>query len=373
MKYASRLLALCIALTVLSSCTKEASLNIKSSGFDYNAVVSVYPTVNTSKAILSKSLKSVGQNFRIPLKKPGFGRLELSANGDTSFWIYLDDGAQEIEFDARDKFKYPVRKSSSKQGNEIIDYYKLESSMSKAMNDSLKVARTLLDNSTSETVIQAANNYNRWTELKDKQRYSIVKEFSRLHPDSYFTLMMIEEDPLIGKNSKNYLALINGLPAAVKDSEEGKKIASEVGRTSSLEVGATMAPISGTDPFGKEFDAKILKKVNLFICWVSYDNVCRKNNPVLVTLYEKYKDRDVEFVSISYDKYRKWWTTVIKDDKLTWPQYSDLLHAKSPNPGNLSNYRVPYMFTTDRSGVILSQDLGIDGIALDLETFLKKR
>ncbi|MFP5078719.1 TlpA family protein disulfide reductase [Pedobacter sp. JCM 36344] len=371
MKNASRLIICILIPLFLTSCDKESVLTIKATGFDYNAVVSVYPSTNSAKAILVKSLKSEPQIYKVRLKKSSYGRLELSSKGNLSFWIYLDEGAQEVEFDANNSSKYPVISSSSKQGMEIISYYKLEAHMLKALNDSMRVAKEMLNNSTPETVTQAANNYNRWTELKGEQHYNIVKEFAKGNPASLFTLMMIEEDGFLGKHGKGYLELINNLSNEVKDSKEGKNLIFEITKASSRELGAKMSDVSGTNPSGKPFDPKILKKVNLFICWLSYDNDCRVNNAKLVSLYEQYKNRDVEFIGISLDKHKKWWTTVIKDDKLIWPQYSDLLHAKSPNLGSLSTQRLPYMFLTDQSGIILSQDLGIDAIAMDLETYLK--
>jgi hypothetical protein len=371
MKCASPIVLVILLTLLFTSCGKEAQLTVKGIGMDYNAVVSLYPTANTSNPILVKSLKSEPQVYKVKLNKPGYGRLQLSADGDISFWIYLSDGPQDISFAAKDKFAYPVNSSSSKQGQEIINYYRLETTMLKVVTDSMRLAKEMLDNSNEETVIQAANNYNRWQDLKDKQNFMVIKEFARQNPASFFTLKMIEEDPYLGKNGKDYLKLLTNLGSEVKESEDAKKLIANISETSGREVGSKMAKVSGFNPSGKAYDPKILKKVNLFICWVSYDNQCRRNNVDLVALYDQFKNRDVEFIGISMDKHKKWWTTVIKDDKLAWPQYTDLLHAKSPNLGGLSPERMPYMFLTDKKGTILSQDLSVEGIALDLETHLK--
>ncbi|WP_412467047.1 thioredoxin-like domain-containing protein [Pedobacter sp. KLB.chiD] len=65
----------------------------------------------------------------------------------------------------------------------------------------------------------------------------------------------------------------------------------------------------------------ILKTVNLMICWVAYSGKNRKNNQILVHLYEKYKNRNVEFIGISFDRNKHSWESVIKADRLIWPQY----------------------------------------------------
>jgi len=370
MKSASPLILLLFLSVLLTSCDKKAVIKVKGTGFDYNAVISIFPTVNSSKPILVKSLKSEKQEYSLRLEKSGYGRVELNSNGNRSFWIYLGEGVQEINFDIKTRFDYPVTYSSSSEGQEIINFYHLEAKALQAVKDSLQLAKETLNKSTSETVVAAANNYNHWVELKDKQHYNIVKDFSQKYPNSLFTLIVIQDDNLLAQNGKDYLQLISRLPEEVRDSFVGKQLIAQLSESLGREIGSKMAVVSGTDPQGNAFDAKILKKVNLFICWVSYDDTSRENNEALVALYKQYKDRDVEFIGVSLDKHKAWWTTVIKDDKLTWPQYSDLLHAKSPNFGRLCPQRLPYMFLTDKEGNILSQDLGVKNVELDLETYL---
>jgi hypothetical protein len=92
MKSASPVVIVKLLSLLLTSCVKEASLKIEGIGMNYNAVVSVYPTANSSKPILVKSLKSDPQVYKIKLNNTGYGRLQLNAGSDISFWIYLSDG-----------------------------------------------------------------------------------------------------------------------------------------------------------------------------------------------------------------------------------------------------------------------------------------
>ncbi|MES2829432.1 MAG: thioredoxin-like domain-containing protein [Bacteroidota bacterium] len=370
-RFALQTFAFLAFLIFCCSCGKDAVFNIESSGMGYNAVVSIYPSPTSEKPLLVKSLKSK-QSFKLKPSKAGYGRLVLSLKGDKSFWIYLDNGSHDIKFDKANIRNYPVVSASSAKGQEIIEYYRLESNMSKDLKDSLRLANEEMDKSTSENVVEAANNLNKWSERRDKHTVEVIKTFAKKHPTSFFTLLVIDEQGTDGPNAKALLGVIKGLDKDVKDSEQAKKLITDIERATRLEEGSKMAEISGADLSGKPFDQKVLKKVNLFICWLSYDNPSRRNNVKLVELYERYKSRDVEFISVSYDKHKKWWTTVVKDDKLTWPQYADLLGSKSPNPGNLSDFKAPYMFITDQSGVILSQDVGMKGLELELEMHLKK-
>jgi hypothetical protein len=108
MKTASQFIIFVIISISLASCDKETVLTIEGNGLNYNAVVSLFPSANAVKPISVKSLKNKPQVYSVKFKKSGYGRLELSSGSDISFWIYLDDGAQEIIFDSKNLVKYPV-------------------------------------------------------------------------------------------------------------------------------------------------------------------------------------------------------------------------------------------------------------------------
>ncbi|MHA4896376.1 TlpA family protein disulfide reductase [Pedobacter sp. PWIIR3] len=361
-----------VFLLLLTSCGNKTTLNTTTKGYDYNTVISVFPTPNSTKPLVVKSLKK-DPVLEVKFDNKGYGKLVLSADGDKSFWIYLDNSTQDLYFDSRQSEQYPVISSSSKESEEIIEYYKLAQHMTRDLIDSVDKAMEDFNNSTSETVTKQTARLDLWREKRENGYVDITAAFAKRHPKSYFTLLLIEERGLEGHKSKDYLNIVEGLDPELKKNDKYKEVSKELNRVLHLEKGAKMAPIAGKDLLGKPFDPKILKKVNVFICWLSYEPDSRKNNIKLIELYQKYKDTNVEFIGVSFDEKEKWWRTVVKDDKLIWPQYSDLVGTKSPNAANLSNYIAPYMFITDKSGVILQQDVSIDGLDLDIETCWTKR
>jgi len=101
-------------------------------------------------------------------------------------------------------------------------------------------------------------------------------------------------------------------------------------------------------------------KLVLVDFWASWCPPCRKENPELVKLYEKYKD--TEFVnglgftiySVSLDRSKEAWLQAIEDDQLPWPIHiSDLTGARMKAAISYGVQAIPSNFLLDQNGVII--------------------
>ena len=97
--------------------------------------------------------------------------------------------------------------------------------------------------------------------------------------------------------------------------------------------------------------------------WASWCGPCRKFNPSLAKLYEKYRSRGFEIIGVSFDREKDDWLAAIADDRLSWPQVSSLQGGMNP-VGRL--YRVssiPQNVFVDTDGVIVA--IQVEGDRLD--------
>lgn len=123
---------------------------------------------------------------------------------------------------------------------------------------------------------------------------------------------------------------------------------------------------------GNEFRLSSLRgKLVMLDFWASWCAPCRIENPKLVKLYEKYKDRGFEIVSISLDSEEHKWKNAVEVDQLPWQYHVSEL--KGWNCSTAQRYGVvaiPAFFLVDKNGIIIEHDLTRNQLASKLEELL---
>lgn len=133
-----------------------------------------------------------------------------------------------------------------------------------------------------------------------------------------------------------------------------------------LKTGKKPAPeIIMDSPEGKEIKLSSLKgKVVLIDFWASWCGPCRKENPNVVKLYNKYKNKGFTIYSVSLDTDQAGWVNAIEQDGLVWPNHvSDLMGWKSFVVKLYGFSGIPHTVLVGKDGNII--DVGLRGDALE--------
>lgn len=109
-------------------------------------------------------------------------------------------------------------------------------------------------------------------------------------------------------------------------------------------------------------------KVVLIDFWASWCMPCRKNNPKLVALYEKFKGEGFEILGVSIDKDNADWKTAIEKDRLSWTQVVDNAGWNAQSTIDYGVEGIPASFLVDQEGIIR----GVDLEGKELESMIKK-
>lgn len=82
--------------------------------------------------------------------------------------------------------------------------------------------------------------------------------------------------------------------------------------------------------------------------------------------------KDLGLISISLDHKRDWWINAIQEDKLTWPQYSDMKGNESLNGLNWNITHLPTYCLVDSKWRIVENDLEWTELPITVNRYLKQ-
>ena len=114
--------------------------------------------------------------------------------------------------------------------------------------------------------------------------------------------------------------LIALIPQIIKNTELLQELNQRVNLVNKLKSGQPFPPFEGVVDINDKpisFEQLNLKGKMLFIdIWATYCPDCRKELPALETLQQTYKGKPITFVSISVDRDKEAWKTMVKEKKL---------------------------------------------------------
>ncbi len=129
-------------------------------------------------------------------------------------------------------------------------------------------------------------------------------------------------------------------------------------RLKGLSVGALAPDFTLDSPEGEKIALSSLRGQYVLIdFWASWCGPCRVENPNVVKMYNKYKEKGFTIYGVSLDKDKKAWVNAIEKDKLTWVHGSDLKYWQNEVAQNYGVTGIPATFLLDKDGKIIAKNL----------------
>jgi len=105
--------------------------------------------------------------------------------------------------------------------------------------------------------------------------------------------------------------------------------------------------------------------------WASWCGPCRKENPNVVKIYYKFKDKGFDIFSVSLDQEKDSWVKAIEKDRLPWHHVSDLQYWSSSAASAYGVKSIPATFLLDKEGKVIAKYLRGEDLEKKLEEILK--
>jgi peroxiredoxin len=189
---------------------------------------------------------------------------------------------------------------------------------------------------------------------------AVYASFVRKHPNSSVALFAVKQYAGWDIDAAKVEPLFNMLPASAKALPSAKALKDRIDIARKTGIGNYAMDFTQNDTLGKPVSLSSFKgKYVLVDFWASWCGPCRRENPNVVKVFNKYKDRNFTILSVSLDRpdAKDKWLAAIHKDNLTWTHVSDLKYWDNAVAKQYGIRAIPQNLLLDPQGKIIAKNL----------------
>ena len=164
------------------------------------------------------------------------------------------------------------------------------------------------------------------------------------------------------------------IPQIIKNTELLQELNQRINLVNKLKSGQPFPPFEGVVDMNDKpisFEQLNLKGKMLFIdIWATYCPDCRKELPALESLQQTYKGKPITFVSISVDRDKEAWKTMVKEKKLSGIHLYASPETKELFKKLYDLRSIPRYMLVDKEGNIISINAPMPSKGIALESLI---
>lgn len=355
-----KIILFAITIATFVACEKQATNQFTISGTTkgIDNGTSVFLQISGDNNLISKDTATINNNkFEFTGKATTTELAFITIDGSQPTPFILENGTITATFD---KDSIQNNKISGTTENTLFqDFRKQNEAVYKKMTDFQKenqekymTAQTANDTATINTLTNELEAIQ--AELKN-----IPISFIKKQPSSFLAILLTENS-LLQKTItvEDAIEFLDKFDKKHAISKNYKSIETIIKNANAVTVGKKAPEFSAPSPEGTTIHLQeSLGKVTIIDFWASWCGPCRVENPNLVALYNKWKDKGLAIIGVSLDKTADKWKEAIVKDGLTWTQVSNLKFWNDPIAVQYNVKSIPATFILDENGVIIATDL----------------
>lgn len=332
--------------------------------------------LTTTKAIPVDSVKadSKGQfSLKHEVKEEGFYRLRLAPNNFVLLLLSPEDKKVTINGNAIDFYRsYTVEGSAGS-----TQLKEMDSVLRKSFEQMDSLRKVFYNKQGDPDIAAIGQQLDATAKGIEEAKISFVKEFIDRYPNSLAQLSAVQA-LAIDQHYELYKTVSKNLESR-KDNEYVKQFNGRVAELAARElaqkataIGSPAPELNLTTPDGKPISLADFKgKITLIDFWASWCGPCRQENPNVVRMYNRFKNKGFEIFGVSLDKDKAAWEAAIAKDGLTWKHGSELNFWQSSFVPRYSIEGIPMTYLIDKDGIIIDKNLRGAQLEKRLEELLK--
>lgn len=226
----------------------------------------------------------------------------------------------------------------------------------------------------SPEVMKLTEEFNAAAQQKDQQKMIQLQNQYQVIIGKYHdrvAQLMMQKSPSLAvinllqnntldkdKYFNTYVAVADKLKKEWPSYSQSKTFINFVDQMRATAIGQPAPEIALADPNGQVIKLSSMKgKYVLVDFWAKWCGPCRQENPNVVRVYNKYKDKGFTVYGVSLDRNKQDWLQAIQQDGLTWTHVSDLKFWQSEAAKTYNITAIPFSLLLDPNGIIIAKNL----------------
>jgi len=363
-----------LAASIFSQGHEHDSYTISASltGID-SAMVVLWAQAKTDIALIIKpdTVQMVDGKFafRNKLVTPEAYTITIHRDTPISFPLYLENGVFTITGDI----------------NDIKNIVVTGGTYQSTMDSLAKAKEAIIANYPSREVIEQELKDTASTNARKQELQTFLRELTtktndvdvnyvEQHPTSRYALSRFlatlgHREVSVAELEEKVIAFTAALPEGMENRliRQAKKM---IATLKSVQPGMFAPDFTMNDPEGNSIrlsDFYKQNKITMIDFWAGWCTPCRMFNPTLLDIYNKYHAKGFGILGVSFDRTQSEWVQAITNDKLPWPQVSELMFWDNRAAHLYLVRSIPQNIFVDANGIIIARRVGdIDGFLTDL-------